>query len=182
MSYGRALHILNQQKEEKDQSRIRATYATATGQTNENQTTRQNDRDNIFQQIVQQQNDKVAKQISILQKEIRTLTTIIRTICINSNIDLTTIVDESESDAMDILPSGPEGDEEEVPPTQQDQRRSVVPPLSPEEILKLSHGGAKHRGNNNGPPKFNRAKHRQNKLDKTESIPPNKLLKLTKPK
>ena len=49
MSYGRALHILNQQKEEKDQSRIRATYATATGQTNENQTTRQNDSDNIFQ-------------------------------------------------------------------------------------------------------------------------------------
>ena len=82
---------------------------------------------------------------------------------------------------MDI-PSSGSGDEEEVPPTQQGPRRSVVPPLSPEEISKRSHGGDKHRGNNNGPAKFRRAKNRQNKLERTESVPPNKSLKLTKSK
>ena len=81
---------------------------------------------------------------------------------------------------MDI-PSSGSGDEE-VPPTQQDPRRSVVPPLSPEELSKLSNGGVKPRGNNNGPPKFRRAIDRQNKLEKTESVPPNKYLKLTKSK
>ena len=159
ISYGKAKSL----KENKEKS-----YANITRRSNDNQLPRlpRQDSDDIFRQILQQQNDKLAKQITNLQKELRTLTTIIRTICLNSDIDITTFVNESESDAMDI-PSSGSGDEEEVPPTQQGPRRSVVPPLSPEEISKLSHGGDKHRGNNNGPAKFRRAKNRQNKLEKT---------------
>ena len=171
ISYGKAKSL----QENKEKS-----YANITRRSNDNQLPRQNHSDDIYRQILKQQNDKLVKQITNLQKEMRTLTTIIRTICLNSNIDLTTIVNESESDAMDI-PSSGSGDEE-VPPTQQDPRRSVVPPLSPEELSKLSNGGVKPRGNKNGPPKFRRAIDRQNKLEKTESVPPNKYLKLTKSK
>ena len=146
ISYGKAKSL----QENKEKS-----YANITRRSNDNQLPRQNHSDDIYRQILKQQNDKLVKQITNLQKEMRTLTTIIRTICLNSNIDLTTIVNESESDAMDI-PSSGSGDEE-VPPTQQDPRRSVVPPLSPEELSKLSNGGVKPRGNNNGPPKFRRA-------------------------
>ena len=59
ISYGKA-KILQENKEK--------SYANITRRSNDNQLPRQNDSDDIFRQILKQQNDKMVKQITNLQK------------------------------------------------------------------------------------------------------------------
>lgn len=118
-----------------------------------------------------QNTDKLSKKINMITKQLNCLMVIIRKICQASDINLTNI----SQDDMDIPTSDIESDEPTIiPPTPVNQPRGRVAPFSAAELQRFNQ---RSRGNNNGEASFNRAKQRQNKNEKSDNVPPNKIKK-----